>query len=141
MLDELAKRRPGFVEGVSVVLADGQAWQLRRPLVRFAPADNEMGFEVCMSLDGNDGYAALIAANEAAAEGVEVIRTELALARAVLVANYDLTGPEVGTLLRFSWNPKDLEGSRIRDEVMNTAMGRDPKPEAGGGESSPTPAE
>jgi hypothetical protein len=54
--DEESLRTPGFRPGVAVVLADGCAWQLPKPMVRFVPDDaHESGFQVRLSLEGDDG--------------------------------------------------------------------------------------
>ena len=139
MLDEPSRRRPDFAEGVAVTLADGQPWQLRRPIVRFVPADNAVGYEVCLSLAEGDGFGAAMAAYEACGDGPEVIGAELRLARLVLAANYDLTTPEVASLLQFGYSEADPDGVRIRDEVMAVVLGRDPKSPAGGDGSAPMP--
>ena len=134
MLDEESLRRPDFVDGEPVVLADGQTWYLRRPVVRFAPAENEAGFQVCLSLAGDDGFGALTEAYERVSEGTDLVRAELALGRAVLLANYDLTPAQFGLLLRFGYSEDDPEGSRLRDDVMAVATGRGKgRSDAGGG--------
>lgn len=147
MLDEQALRRPGFKEGTPVVLADGQAWHLRRPVVRFVPSDSDVGFRACLSLARGDGYDALLTAWQSAAEAARedesasarAVAAELALGRAVLTANYDLTTEQLAELLQFGFDPDDEEAFRIRSEVLAAATGDDPKPSAGGGGSPPTP--
>jgi len=146
-LKESACRRPTFREGVPVVLADGQSWQLRRPMVRFVPSDNEAGYETCLELSGSDGFGDLLESYEELMDGsrqitiAEAARRELALGRAILVANYDLTLRQVGQLLKFSYDEDDEEGSRIRSDVMAVATGNDPKRLAAGDESSASPAD
>lgn len=125
MLSERERRRPGFSGGAEVVLADGQAWTLAKPRVRFAPADD--GFAVVLIGPGGDAYQALVDAYESAAESGEpgrVLGAELRLARALLLANYDLTPAEVGMLIQFSFSEDDAEGCRIRDEALDVAFGR-----------------
>ena len=123
-LDETALRRSAFVPGEPVVLADGQAWQLRRPVLAFVPADTDAGFEVCLDLEGDDGFGTLVAAYDAADGGPELLKAELALGRAVLLAQYDLAAADVRRLLRFGYGGDNPEGSRIRDEVVAVATGR-----------------
>lgn len=122
-LDELSLRRPDFVEGEPVVLADGQAWQLRRPIVRFVPAETESGFAVCLSLNNDGTYGSHYRRYEAVEPGQPVIAESLALARAVLLANYDLTPEQVGELIQFGASDDDPEGWRIREEVMAVCLG------------------
>lgn len=146
-LKESSCRRPTFREGVAVVLADGQTWQLRRPMVRFVPSDNEAGYETCLDLDGFDGFGDLLESYEQLMGGSgtitvsEAARRELALGRAILVANYDLTLRQVGQLLKFSYDEDDVEGSRIRSDVLAVATGNDPKRSAAGDGSSVSPAD
>lgn len=138
-LDEQALRRPDFVPGAPVVLADGQTYYLRRPVVRFVPDDtHESGFEVRLTLAGEDEFAALMKKREAAFESSEFVSVsevagaELRVGRMILLANYDLTPDQVASLLQFGYDAEaDPEGSEIRDAVMDVATGRGKKPEAG----------
>jgi hypothetical protein len=132
-LDEVTLRRPDFVEGEPVVLADGQTWQLRRPLVRFTPAETDSGFAVVLSLNNDPQYGALYRRYEAVEPGCPVMAESLALARAVLLANYDLTADQVGELLQFGASDDDPEGWRIREEVMAVCLGMG-KERSGAGE-------
>lgn len=134
MLDEQALRRPDFIEGEPVVLADGQAWQLRRPVVRFRPAENDTGFEVCLSLAGSDSYGTLYQAYEDIEAGPQLIRAQLAMGRALLLANYDLAPDQVASLLQFGYSEDDVEGCRIRDDVMAVAAGLGKGRSGAGGE-------
>ena len=122
-LDETALRRQEFQPGEPVVLADGQPWQLRRPVLAFVPAETEAGFAVCLDLDGDDGFGDLVTAYDAADGGPALLRAELALGRAVLIAQYDLSAAQVARLLRFGYGDNP-DGSRIRDEVLAVATGR-----------------
>jgi hypothetical protein len=77
MIDELALRRPAFVEGVRIRLANGQQWSFpdRPP----HPEDQEL--------------IALLQAVDEAEDAHERLRGELALAILLLSRNYDL-GPD-----------------------------------------------
>jgi hypothetical protein len=108
-------------------------------VVRFSPADNDAGFEARLDMEGEDRYGELIAAHEAADDGIATVRAELALGRAVLLANYDLTPEQVASLLVYGYESSDREGRRLKDEVLDVALGRGPKPSAGGGDAPPTP--
>ena len=132
-LDEVALRRPDFREGAPVVMADGQTWQLARPLMRFVPADNDTGFEVRCRLDDDGAFGTAFAAYEAAEAGADVIKTGLALGRALLLANYSLTPGQLADVLQFGTGD-DEEGRRIMDETIAVALGNGPKPSDGGGE-------
>lgn len=129
--DEGALRTPGFRDGVPVVLADGFAWQLPKPLVRFAPDDaHESGFQVRLSLAGDGGaWVEALALHEAAEAGADLVKAELALGRALLLANYALTPGRLAELLQFGYDEDDdPEGCRIRAEVLAVAGGSGPKP-------------
>lgn len=146
-LNEVEKRRPDFVPGTPVVLADGQAWSLRRPRVWFIVDDgNASGWRACLELDDGDDYQSLLDAlygaraiyNDGADDGSVIIRSQLNLGRRLLLANYDLTPEEVGRILRYAYDSSaNPEGCRIRDEVMAVAEGHGPKPSPDGTDASP----
>jgi len=133
-LNEEALRREDFVEGTPVVLADGQAWSLRQPIVRFKPSrSSPSGFRTCLRLASVDDYQDLVDAYQAlftessTAKVHELARRELAIATALLMGNYDLSEEQVESLLEFSYDEGDPEGNRIREEVMACAFGQGPK--------------
>ena len=78
MLDEQALRRPNFLTGPPVRLADGQAWTF--PEAPAAGASGAFG----------PGYGAAVAAVREAEDEVGVLQAELALAMRLLHRNYDL---------------------------------------------------
>lgn len=141
MPNEQDSRRPTFAPGRVVVLADGQGWNLPLPRVRLVPSDNEAGFETFITPKslGVD-YGKLLDAYGELKEGDLVIVAELRLAAALLLANYSLTKEQVAEVMQFAYRDDDPEGARIREEVMDVALGRGPKAPAAGGGSSPTPA-
>lgn len=134
-LNEEALRREDFVEGTPVVLADGQAWSLRRPMVRFRPSNTSTsGFRSVIRLTGQDDYQSLIDAYRTLFEGEgsvrvdEMARLELAIGRALLLGNYEIAEEQLGELLEFGYDEEsDPEGNRIREEVMACAFGQGPK--------------
>ena len=140
-IDEQASRRPDFVPGEPVTLADGQEWQLRRPVVEFAPADNDAGFTIHLSLDDDGSFGAALAAIEALDDDASLSTLaglELRAARMALLANYDLTTTQAGTLLRFGYE-SGTRGHSLREDVMGVVWGRGPKRSAGGDDAQPTP--
>ena len=141
MFSEHEKRRSDFRPGVPVTLADGQDWELRRPLIRFIPDDTDVGYQVYVQgIDGD--YSALIAAREKAVTDGDLFKAELAMGRAILTANYDLTTAEIGSLLQFGYNDvTDPEGAQIRADVMAVATGNDPKRSDDGAGSFPMPGD
>jgi hypothetical protein len=135
-LDERALRRPDFVPGASVTLADGGEWQLRKPVIRFVPDDgHESGFQVRLTLAGECRYDDLMRRRDAAfgeagtANLADLAGVELAIGRLLLLANYDLTPEQVATLLQFGYDEEsDPEGTAVRDAVIDVALGRGKKP-------------
>ena len=123
-LDEVTLRRPDFVEGEPVVLADGQTWQLRRPLVRFTPADTDSGFAVVLSLNNDPQYGSLYRRYEAVEPGSPVMAESLALPRAVLLANYELTPEQVGELIHMP--PGVTKAVRIQPDTWMLEYARGP---------------
>lgn len=147
--NEEEHRRPDFVPGSPVQLADGQIWQLRRPLVRFVPDDsNDSGFQVRLTLAGTDQYPALIKEFESFNDGGDraisqgdIAKTELAIGRLLLTSNYNLTSDQIADLLQIGFDEEDdPEGCAIRGAILRVAFGNGPKLAAGGEESPPTPS-
>lgn len=133
--------------GANVVLGDGQAWSLRRPVIRFSiPEDNEVGFRSALTLEAGDDFQDKVDALAKLWEGEEppllsdLASAELAIGRALLLANYDLTPAQLRVLLSFGYNPEiDPDGDAIRRGVLDCTFGRSgPKPPADGEDSSPT---
>jgi hypothetical protein len=108
MLDEESLRRPDFLPGIPVRMADGQIWSLPKTPDRYpwmadggAPGRIDAASGVG-SLDAEDEaeeggglgqvYTATVAAVLDAEDETERLRAELALAIALLARNYDL-GP------------------------------------------------
>jgi hypothetical protein len=146
-LDEKALRRPDFVPGSPVTLADGQIWFLRRPVMRFVPNDDhESGFDVRLSLDGDTLYNDLMARRVAAfgetgfADLASLVPVELAIGKLLLLVNYDLTPAQLADLLQFGYDAdEDPEGMAIRDDVIAVAQGRGKKPSPAGDVAPPSP--
>ncbi len=136
-MDEQSKRRPDFSRsGNSIVSLASmrQPWYFPKPRVRFTPDDSD-GFRTILDLD--DDYQALVDAYNAAftenEQGVgNVVQSEIALGKRLLLRNYTLTNAEIGTILQFGYDQAiDPEASDIRNAVIDVALGIAPK--AGGG--------
>lgn len=124
--DEKEYRRPTWTAGVNVVLGDGRAWSLPRPVVVFVPADTDIGFEIRAKLDDDGTFGGLLKALDDAEEADRVIGASLRVARALLLTNYDLSAEQVAELIQFNYADEGSEGYRIREEVMAVAWGRGP---------------
>ncbi|WP_422931383.1 hypothetical protein [Singulisphaera sp. PoT] len=150
LLDEADYRRADFVPGEPVKLADGQVWQLRRPVIVFEAWDeSDTGWRSSLSVEGTDDYQSLLdrrtALFKAAQETgtyrlAEAAAVELPIARRLLLANYDLDNSQVNKLLRFVYEEQHPLAT-VRDDVMEVAVGSGPKRSPDGDDSSDSPSE
>jgi hypothetical protein len=144
--------------GAEVTMADGQVWHLRKPLGRFTLDDGPRGYRTVFKLPGDDHFAEKMARLDACHEfnrevgdlpeaervdawsarpDLHLAPAELAVAAALLLANYDLTRAEAASLLEFGYDPdEDPEGFALREAVLGVAYGHAPKPRAGGSASA-----
>lgn len=149
-LSEADCRKPGFVPGTPIQLADGQVWQFRRPRVRFVPAHHESGLRVFLT-GPRDGFAELLdrrtdlfeKVKQGEGPGLDAIAdVELELGARMLLANYGLDREQLADVLQFSYDKEgDPEAWGIREAVMDVAEGNGPKPSTAGDESPHSPAE
>lgn len=124
MLDEKALRRPDFIDGFPVTLADGQVWYLPPVRLRCVPDDGPDGFRLVPTGMGPE-YVALVARAMEAKAGADIIRTELGLSRLLLLRNYALDGDQVAELIQFDYSADpDPIAEAIRAEVLKVALGR-----------------
>lgn len=139
-IDEKTRRRPDFLDGVPVRLADGQEWVLPKPKARFAFSGD--GYAVQLSCgpavtDEDREYQRLYEAYNAVTESDEstdadVIRAQMHLAAALVRRNYDLSDADLGTLLVFAYRDDDEPYYTLKQTVMQLALGRGaPKAPAG----------
>jgi hypothetical protein len=131
VLDEKALRKPEFDDGISIVLTDGQEWVFPRPVVRTRfSAHNDVGFQLVARVKGDPSYGALYESWINAETGLDSIKAEHALARALILNNYDLTDDQVSDLIQFSHkddDDADPEGYRIREHILAVVRGDTPK--------------
>ena len=121
MIDEKARRLPGFNEDESVPVAfgDGQEWYLPRPTVDvFASFATTPPTEVTSSSFGAD-FDAMVKAVSASDDGF--FPAVAALAADLLRRNYDLSDAELSGLLRYKRG--DKESSDWIGEVLAVANG------------------
>ena len=110
MLDELCLRRPDFLGGTPIRLADGQTWMFPVPVRPNAdPVDSLAGAESAIALFGPDYLHTLRAVTEAQDEA-ERMMAELALAIELLARNYRLS-PEMFREL--------LEGPQVDADILH----------------------
>lgn len=130
-MNEVEKRRsPGFEPGVPVVLADGQAWQFPRPMVRWRKVYRE---DVPV-LEGRSSFGPEFdAAKERYVAGTTLREVGLAsidLAEVMLLRNYDLSRDELADLLPYT--DEDGELGETWKSIYQVAYGIAPKPSPGG---------
>jgi hypothetical protein len=108
MRDEQARRRPSFLPGLGLRLADGQVWSL--PI----PADAEGDPAVSSMAWDDPGYQAILRALVDAQEEGERFRAELALAIHLLSWNYNVDRETLGVLF------DDQEGERVGVDIARS---------------------
>lgn len=128
MLDEKARRKPEFVEGYSITLADGQTWYMPKPRFRFKPKFVEGKVEIAAGATfGPESDAEVdVLYGVVDVEGSEFLRVKLALAVRLLRANYDLTDDDLIDLLVLE--PGDPASDARWEGISNALMGIAPKP-------------
>jgi hypothetical protein len=96
-IDELTRRRPTFVPGVPIML-DGQEWHFPRPKIRYrlGHSDGVPTLARCFTFGPNDDALDFPFATRTGGDGCMGC---LALASAMLLANYELSDDEVSSLL------------------------------------------
>ena len=132
-LDERSLRRPGFTEGTSVVLGDGQAWTFPRPWLRLYPVrrpDGSIAVGGGLGFDADyDELADRLAAGESD-DPLQRLELQFRLAAGLLCRNYNLTDAHLRRLLAVDL---DDEACRERWERINEVLlGRAPKRSADG---------
>jgi hypothetical protein len=131
-IDEQGLRREGFREGVPIALADGQAWHFPRPVLTFYPTFEGGGKPTFSDSRHTFGpkYDDLVEGFLASEDGYEEANGLLALAVDLLARNYDLRPEDFRALL-----PRmvgDLDNDVMWGAIADVALGRAPKPTAGG---------
>jgi hypothetical protein len=141
LLPEGGRRRLDFLpDSIGLILRDGQEWYVARPRVRFVYADTEVGFESSVGIGEPEFDAtldAILKGYEAGETNADFIRLDLALARAMLLRNYDLTTAELARLVWFDYAQDDELLSDFRSIARGDGL--TPKAPAGGDTSPPSP--
>jgi hypothetical protein len=132
MLNEIALRTPGFVEGVRITLHDGQAWAFPKPKIlevsldfsgpgrpRFASSAPVRSFGV--------GYFEKLEAALASEEPLDQIQQFAWLASDILRLNYGLSDEDLSDLLPYvvdevsgEWEPSNRA---MWQSIVNVAAG------------------
>jgi hypothetical protein len=142
-LDEVALRRPDFLGGEPIEMADGQAWILPKPMMEFVPkfaADGTITAGVATSLgpdfdrimeDYDEACRASIN-EDADYQGPRPMDVMMAIGVRLLQVNYDIDRDTLAGLLR--WRPDDESSTDRWRAITNVARGISlaGKPRAGG---------
>jgi len=129
MIEEASRRRPGFAPGIPVKMADGQCWELPRPTVDLAPKfgdDGEMVLTRMTSL--GPGFDGLLEELAGTAAWTDTLLVTFKIGAHLLRANYELSGDELATLLRYRTGDDagDDQGDMV-EAIITVAAGRSPK--------------
>jgi hypothetical protein len=142
-LSEATTRRPDFVEGIAIRLANGEAWHFPKPVIEFRLrlGDGKLSFpEQGRYGDGHmrdfgPEYWSLFEAACDAADGLDRLNAYATLAVALLRRNYDLTDTQVIALLPYCRTEEPNQ--EMWNSILEIAMGLSGgKPEAVGTSSS-----
>jgi hypothetical protein len=127
-LDEKSLRKPGFVEGIKVKLADGQEWMLPKPKLRFKPkiidGRVEIGGGPSFGLEFEDKLDILFGVTDA--DPSERLRVKFEVAVRLLAANYNLEPDDFAELIVLE--PGDAASDERWEQLSNAIMGIVPKP-------------
>jgi hypothetical protein len=128
MLDEKALRKPTFVEGNKVKMADGQEWWLPKPRIRFKPrlvdGQVEIGGGPSFGPELDDKVDILFSVSNA--DPAERLRVKFELAVRLLAANYDLKPDDFAKLIVLE--PGDPASDERWQQLSGAIMGIAPKP-------------
>jgi hypothetical protein len=127
-LDEKSLRKPGFVEGIKVKLADGQEWMLPKPKLRFKPKIIDGRVEISggpsFGPEFEDKLDVLFGVTDA--DPSERLRVKFEVAVRLLAANYNLEPDDFAELIVLE--PGDAASDERWEQLSNAIMGIVPKP-------------
>ncbi len=129
-IDCESRRLPGFTDGRSVVLGDGQAWTFARPKLRLAPRREGERIGVAVGRAGlpdyERWYAVITGAQRPPVEEYWAVRMEAAAT--MLGLNYELSDSELAILLEYQDDGPDGPFTARWDEIDRAVMCILPKP-------------
>lgn len=124
--DEARSRRPDFLGGPAVRLADGQEWSFPKPMVRIRPrVEGGKVVAVAGSFTFGGDYDRKIEAYHSAADGSEQSVALMGMAVDLLTRNYDLGDDDLADL--FTFTVGDEAGDAMRREITEVVLGISPK--------------
>jgi hypothetical protein len=139
VLNEKQLRRDDFVDGVPVVLTDGQTWTLARPIVFEKPSrfrrkivtgpDGAKDLGVPVALDGDPYFGKL--AELVTTEGIDHLNCLLDLGARLLARNYNIEEDAIAELLALEHDANGQQAEENREmwaTIADTALGISPPP-------------
>jgi hypothetical protein len=138
VIDEVARRRPGFDEAnsVRIVLADSQAWAFPKPWLQIHAAfKDHKAVGTAPRITNGPELDALIDAIGEAQDADLILGATASLGTFLLTANYDLSDTDLDQL--FAFRPGDPSSWGWGQEVMNVATGASGTRSFRGGSDSP----
>lgn len=125
-LDEIGLRKPGFAEGVPIVLADGQAWQFPRPKVEMCPVVRDGKVTLRTATNLGREFDELIEESLHAEGFADELTVLWTVAVSMLRFNYDLADDDFVEILRYRQG--DGLSELAIQAIIDVAFGNAPKP-------------
>ncbi len=126
-IDERARRKPGYSEGIKVTMADGQQWAIPKPRIRFKPrivdGKVEIGGGPSFGPEFDDKLDVLFGVIEA--DPAERLRVKFEVVVRLLAANYDLNPDQFAELIVLE--PGDPASDERWEQLSDAIMGIAPK--------------
>lgn len=128
-LDEQALRRPDFLPGTPMRLADGQLWTIPATRTVFVPAETEKGYDIRLTHKGPDeGFEAAAQSYFEAEGGIAYVQASIGVIVAALRRNYSLTIEQLARLVRLDFEEGNEEATQATLELIEVAIGGEVKP-------------
>jgi hypothetical protein len=130
MPDESSRRKPGFIAGCPVTLADGQEWTFPLPKLRLSPRRAEDRYVITAGRVGFPRYREWVEAITAAPGqigGIAYWNARMDAAATLLRANYDLSDDEVDELLAWEDDGPDGLSTQRWSTIDRAILGLLPK--------------
>ena len=128
MLDEKSLRKPGFIDGHRVRLADGQEWAFPKPRIRLKPkfidGRVEVGGGATFGPEYDDRLETLFGVADV--DPCELLRVKFEVAVPTLAANYYLRQEDVSELIVLE--PGEPASDERWEQLNDVLLGNVPKP-------------
>jgi hypothetical protein len=126
MLDEKELRRPDWVSGVPVKLANGQEWHFPVPTVEMCPRFVDGRPKMWHATSFGPEFDSLVEAVEQSETGVSELLAIWGLAAFLVRLQYELTDADLSRLFRHTWGKEKSQAALIA--ILGVSVGQGPKP-------------